>query len=154
MAFLESFLTNKCCFQNISLTTHSQKSLHLHYFSICKIFGNLLYNKLQFQLKSFHRNHPIFEWNTGKNAVICEKICCTKMALSIISSNLMTNVSSDLRSKFKIQSFSVVQQNMRVTRRIVLPLLTKVVCFEGILQKDKFALLLFYWVTLIHFYVS
>ena len=49
-----------------------------------------------------------------------------------------------------ILSLSVVQQNIRVTRRIVLPLLTKALykfgCFEGILQKVKLALLLFYWV--------
>ena len=25
-----------------------------------------MYNKIQFQSKSYHGNHPIFEWNTGK----------------------------------------------------------------------------------------
>ena len=43
---------------------------------------------------------------------------------------------------------SVVQQNMRVARQIVLPLLIKALYkfgfFEGILQKAKFALLLIY----------
>ena len=43
---------------------------------------------------------------------------------------------------------SVVQQNMRVTGQNCLPLLTKALkkfdCFEGILQKAKLALLLFY----------
>jgi hypothetical protein len=51
-----------------------------------------------------------------------------------------------------ILSLSVVQQYMRVTRRIVLPLLTKALykfgCFEGILQKAKLTLLLFYRVAL------
>ena len=44
---------------------------------------------------------------------------------------------------------------MRVTRQIVLPLLTKLLyefgCFKGILQKAKLALLLFYWVALTRF---
>ena len=51
-----------------------------------------------------------------------------------------------------LSPFSIVfQQNMRVTRQIVLPLLTKALykfgCFKGILQKAKLALLLFYWVA-------
>ena len=54
--------------------------------------------------------------------------------------------------------YKVVQQNMRVTKRIFSPLLTKSLyefgCFEEILQKANFAPLLFYWVTLIHFYVA
>ena len=45
--------------------------------------------------------------------------------------------------------FIGVQKNMRVTRRIVLPLLTKVLyefgCFEGILLKAKFALVLLFY---------
>jgi hypothetical protein len=53
---------------------------------------------------------------------------------------------------------SVVQQNIRVTKRIVLPLLIKALYkfgfFEGILKKSKFAPLLIYWVTLIHFYFN
>jgi hypothetical protein len=47
-----------------------------------------------------------------------------------------------------VSFFSLVPQNMRVTRRIVLPLLTKALykfgCSEGILQKAILALLLFY----------
>ena len=54
-----------------------------------------------------------------------------------------------------ILCLSVVQQNMRVTRWIVLPLLTKALyefgCFEGIFQKAKLALLLFYWDALTRF---
>ena len=61
----------------------------------------------------------------------------------------------DLCIAFIILSLSVVQQKMRVTRRIVLPLLTKSLYkfgyFEGILQKAKLALLLFYWVALTRF---
>jgi hypothetical protein len=48
---------------------------------------------------------------------------------------------------YTIQCLSVVQQNMRVTRRI-LTLLTKVLykfgCFKRILKKSKLALVLFY----------
>jgi hypothetical protein len=51
-------------------------------------------------------------------------------------------------TKILILSFSVFLKNMRVTRWIVLPLLAKTLCkfgcFEGILQKAKLALLLFY----------
>ena len=54
-----------------------------------------------------------------------------------------------------ILCLSVVHQNMRFTRRIVLPLLTKALlefgCFEEILQEAKLALLLFYWVALTQF---
>ena len=55
----------------------------------------------------------------------------------------------------KSPSVIVIQQNMRVTRQIVLPLLTKALyefgCFKGILQKAKLALLIFYWVALTRF---
>ena len=58
-------------------------------------------------------------------------------------------------NSYIILCLSVVLQNMRVTRRIVLPLLTKALykfgCFKGILQKAKLALLLFYWVALTRF---
>ena len=54
-----------------------------------------------------------------------------------------------------ILCLSVVQQNMRVTRWIVLPLLTKALyefgCFKEILQKANLALLLFYCVSLTRF---
>ena len=54
-----------------------------------------------------------------------------------------------------ILSLSVGQQNMRVSRRIVLPLLTKALYkfgyFEGIFQKAKLALLLFNRVVLFRF---
>ena len=46
----------------------------------------------------------------------------------------------------------VIQQIMRVTRRILLPLLLKEFgCFEGILQRAKFVLLLIYWFSLTQF---
>ena len=54
-----------------------------------------------------------------------------------------------------ILRLSVAQQNMRVTRQIVLPFLKRALyefgCFKGILQKDKLALLLFYRVALTRF---
>ena len=54
-----------------------------------------------------------------------------------------------------IPSVIFIQQIMRVTRWIVLPLpikaLYKFGCFEGILQRAKFAMLLIYWVSLTRF---
>ena len=50
--------------------------------------------------------------------------------------------------RFIILCLSAVQQNMKVARRIGLPLFTKALyefgCFKGIFQKAKLALLLFY----------
>ena len=58
-------------------------------------------------------------------------------------------------TRHKIPSVIVIQKIMRVTKRIVLLLRIKVLyefgCFEGILQRAKFSLLLTYWVSLTRF---
>jgi hypothetical protein len=75
---------------------------------------------------------------------------CTKSyQIDVVSKKNVIQSNKNLGAWCMCVRLSVVQQNMRVTRQIiVLPLLTKALhkfgCFEGMLQKTKFATLLFY----------
>ena len=66
---------------------------------------------------------------------------------TIVISVLKVDITIVGLRRLRIPSVIVIQQIMRVTRWIVLPLLTKALqefgCFEGILQRAKFALLSF-----------
>ena len=92
-------------------------------------------------------------WIKCWSAMVAEQVKppSSHFDLELLSSKLKEILKKIKSNKFISNIFlslSVVQQNMRVTRQIVFPLLTKVLykfgCFEGILQKARLALLIFY----------